>query len=160
VDIVLYPAVDSADVSTTGTTYKGTGLVFGLDSSDSIIVSSNTYEGKKKDIVSLFYKLLLTRKGSVVTNRSEGTLFLDYSALSANQDVFYSDINAAVIDAETQVMSRRSKKGIDLLLNPVLLSLKKATLLLADFSTGKVSIKLLFSDGSTSVLDLPGGRLS
>jgi hypothetical protein len=156
-DLILFPTVDSKSTTEGYTVYKGSSLSLGLNYKDQIIISDNSYDSVKQEILSQYLKLLLSAKGSVITNQSEGTLFSSILAGNTSDDSFASDISACILDADSQMLAFYRSVGKSALYTPAApVKFARSNLILADFATGTVSIKLLFTDGTNTAFSLVG----
>lgn len=153
-DILLFPDVYKSEKIDSGEVFYSFSLVLGLDEYDKVIFNTND---PRDEIQSQFLKILLTRKGSVVTSPLEGTALLSYVSSPMDEESFESAAIACILDAEQQVRSAyRPSKAIDILRNPSTISLSTASVLSTDYISGLVSIQLVFSDGTTSKVTLAG----
>lgn len=158
-DILLFPAIDSISVDSKGVkSFVGTKLSLGLDDLGKIMVSNSTYSSAKTELVSQFLKILLTEKGSVVTSRGEGTLFMNIAKGNSSQDTFAPDISACIIDADSQIKSYYSPNKKTNILNSLSAEVRyfSSNLIYADYTTGKVAINITFSDKTTSAVNIVG----
>ena len=158
-DILLYPSVDQDSKDSEGNRVLiGTSLSFGLDESGNVIFSDDSYESVKAREVSQFLKILFTEKGSVITNRGEGTVLMSLVRGKTSQATFTSDISACILDADSQVKKINSSLKTRNILSNLAGSVRysSSNLLYADYDTGKVSINVTFSDKSISNVNIVG----
>ncbi len=158
-DILLYPSIqqDTKDING-NRVLIGTSLSFGLNEDGDVIFSDDSYESIKAREVSQFLKILFTEKGSVITNRAEGTLLMPIIRGKTSQATFTSDVSACILDADSQVKKYNSSLKTRNILSNLAGSVKysSSNLLYADYDTGKVSISLIFSDKSISEVSIVG----
>jgi hypothetical protein len=148
-DLMLFPDTYEVTSNTGIPVFKSIGFVLGLDSSNKVITSSVS----SKLLATMFLKTLLTRKSNIA-GYSEGTILPNVLNYPSGSDRFESDVIAAVIDAESQI-----KKRLGNLDNSLGVTLKKASVVEADSTTGKISIILTTSDNETASVILPSNKL-
>ncbi len=148
-DLMLFP--DTYEVtSNTGTpVFKSVGFVLGLDSANKVITSS----ASSKLLATMFLKTLLTRKNNLL-GFTEGTILPEVLNYPAGSDRFESDAIAAVLDAESQI-----KKRLGNMDNSLGVTLKKASVVEANSTTGKIRIMLTTSNDETASVILPSTKL-
>jgi hypothetical protein len=153
-DIILFPDIDSSSAVDGNTVYYGRGLVLGLDDSNKLIFDP---EDTREYVKSVFLKILLTRKGSVVSNPLEGTLLLKMLDSPMNTEQFDSASIMAIMDAEQQVKQlQKPNRAIDILKKFADVTLAKVSVESTSFEDSKISIKLIFTDNTTSRVTLIG----
>lgn len=106
-------------------------------------------------ISNMFTKLLLTKKGTNVLNKQEGTYFSNiFNSNMYDGEAIFSKIQDAVDDAVDQIMQTQAIRGAPLSEKLVSATISSFTLT-DDNRNFDVSVKLTFASGDQTSIELP-----